>query len=91
MPHQAREQDRFEELRPALRRWLRLFGLVLVVALVCTGITYGPDPLIRVGSSIRLTISVFGCLALAGFALLGGLLVGEWLLERYSDTRKTGR
>jgi len=38
-----------------------------------------------------LIISVFGCVGLAGFALLGGLLVGEWLLERYSDSRRSGR
>jgi len=88
MEDPTREKDSFELLRPKFHRWMGIVGISLLGNLGCVFISYGTNPWIKVGPWGRPVIYIWGALSVVGFTLITGLLAGEWLLERYSDTRK---
>ncbi len=91
MKRSADPDDRFEQLRPTINKCLFVAGAILLVDIVCIAVSYGNMPLVDAGYSGRLVISIVGMIALAVFVVLGGLVAGEFLIERYSDTRKPTR
>jgi len=80
--------ERFEELRAGFRKWFRISCVLLSFALALIGITYGDQPILKVGLNGRTGIAALAAVALVGFAFNGGLLVGERLLRRYSTAWK---
>lgn len=80
--------ERFEELRAGFRRWFRISCVLLAIALALIGITYGEQPVFKVGTDGRTAIAALAAVALIGFAFNGGMLVGERLLRRYSPAWK---
>lgn len=80
--------ERFEELRAGFRRWFRISCVLLAFAVALITITYGEQPVIKVGTNGRTAIAALAAVALIGFAFNGGMLVGERLLRRYSPTWK---
>ena len=76
--------ERFEHLRPALMRWLLRSGTLLSLAVTLTVLAYGDAPILKVSSTQRALMAVLGAVSLIGFVYTGGLLLGEYLLRRYS-------
>jgi hypothetical protein len=85
------QPDRFGELKPKLSVFLRVAGAALLAVVAVVLASYGNDAPLKLGYSGRLAIGILGLLALVVFAASGAILAGEWLLNRYSDTRRRVR
>ena len=66
------------------RRPAVVFGVVLVGALVATGLTYGKS---TVPQYVRLSISIVGMVSLSGFLYSAVILLSPWLLS-FADAPK---
>jgi hypothetical protein len=80
--------EQFERLRPGFRRWLLIFGGLLLANIVVVAVTYGEHPALAVSPRSRAAIAFVGSVALIGFVLTGAMLVAESLLSRYSPAWK---
>lgn len=85
------QPDRFEELRPKFVICLRVTGAILLAVGLVVLAGYGSEAPLKLGYTSRLAISIIGFLALVAFAVSGAMLIGERLLNRYSDSRRGER
>jgi hypothetical protein len=85
------QPDRFEELKPKFVMSLRVAGAVLLALALVIAVSYGTGAPLKLDFAGRLVIGIVGFLALVVFAVSGAMLVGERLLNRYSDSRRGDR
>jgi hypothetical protein len=80
--HQPYQSDGWP---PIFQKGTRIFGTALVVGLVGIAITYGSEPVVRVGSTAQLLIDTLALVSLIGFLFFGSPLLIKELLRRSED------